>query len=113
MPLDPNVEAIVTVGRSATGAQHLKTSGDCAPGSFELRGYRPDLSGFQACFFCLGVTSAGMTERDYEQVTYGITLAAAETSAGSIRRWCLPMSRAPGLTAPSMAKHGGTGQRKD
>ena len=39
----------------------------------------PALSGFQACFFCLGVSSAGMTEQDYERVTYGITLAAAET----------------------------------
>ncbi len=37
------------------------------------------LSGFDACFFCLGVTSAGMTEADYERVTYGITFAAAQT----------------------------------
>jgi uncharacterized protein YbjT (DUF2867 family) len=37
------------------------------------------LSGFDACFFCLGVSSSGMTEPEYERVTYGITLAAAET----------------------------------
>jgi hypothetical protein len=36
------------------------------------------LSGFDACFFCLGVTSTGMTEENYERVTYGITMAAAE-----------------------------------
>jgi hypothetical protein len=59
----------------------------------------PALSGFQACFFCLGVSSAGMTEKDYERVTYGITLAAQKPSAGSIRRWCLFMSRALGPTA--------------
>jgi hypothetical protein len=38
-----------------------------------------ELEGLDACLFCLGVTSAGMTEADYERVTYGITMAAAET----------------------------------
>jgi uncharacterized protein YbjT (DUF2867 family) len=38
-----------------------------------------ELSGFDACFFCLGVSSAGMTEADYERVTYGVMIAAAET----------------------------------
>jgi hypothetical protein len=37
------------------------------------------LSGFDACFFCLGVSSVGMKEPNYERVTYGITLTAAET----------------------------------
>jgi uncharacterized protein YbjT (DUF2867 family) len=40
---------------------------------------RQYLSGFDACFFCLGVSSAGINEADYERMTYGITLAAAET----------------------------------
>jgi uncharacterized protein YbjT (DUF2867 family) len=39
----------------------------------------PQLSGLDACFFCLGVSSNGMTEADYERITYGITAAAAET----------------------------------
>jgi len=39
------------------------------------------LRGFDACFFCLGVSSAGMKETDYARVTYGFTLAAAETLA--------------------------------
>ena len=38
----------------------------------------PHLSGFEACFFCLGVSSGGMKEDEYERLTYGITLAAAE-----------------------------------
>jgi hypothetical protein len=37
------------------------------------------LAGFDACFFCLGISSAGMKEANYERLTYGITLAAAET----------------------------------
>jgi uncharacterized protein YbjT (DUF2867 family) len=36
------------------------------------------MSGFDACFFCLGVMSSGMAEPDYERVTYGITIAAAQ-----------------------------------
>jgi uncharacterized protein YbjT (DUF2867 family) len=39
----------------------------------------PELSGFDACFFSLGVSSRGMNEADYEHVTYRLTLAAAET----------------------------------
>jgi uncharacterized protein YbjT (DUF2867 family) len=38
-----------------------------------------ELTGFDACFFCLGVSSAGMQEAAYEHVTYGITMAVAET----------------------------------
>lgn len=38
-----------------------------------------ELAGFDACFFCLGVSSAGMKEPDYTRVTYGIVMAAAET----------------------------------
>jgi hypothetical protein len=37
-----------------------------------------ELSGLDACFFCLGVSAAGMQEADYERVTYGVTMAAAE-----------------------------------
>jgi uncharacterized protein YbjT (DUF2867 family) len=39
------------------------------------------LTGFDACFFCLGVSSSGMTEPDYERLTYGIAVAAGETLA--------------------------------
>jgi uncharacterized protein YbjT (DUF2867 family) len=73
------VDAIVTVGRTATGATHPKVQEIVRQDLWNYADIALDLSGFQACFFCLGVTSAGMTERDYERVTYGITLAAAET----------------------------------
>jgi uncharacterized protein YbjT (DUF2867 family) len=77
--LDPNVGAVVTVGRTATGAQNPKLQEIVRQDLWNYADISPELSCFQACFFCLGVTSAGMTERDYERVTYGITLAAAET----------------------------------
>ena len=38
-----------------------------------------ELSGFDVCFFCLGISSAGMNEADYERVTYGIAMTAATT----------------------------------
>ena len=39
------------------------------------------MKGFDACFFCLGVSSAGMSEERYQRVTYDITMAAARTLA--------------------------------
>ena len=44
---------------------------------FDFSGIEDQLAGSDACFFCLGVSSAGMKEADYRRVTYDITLAAA------------------------------------
>ena len=79
--LDPDVESVLSVGRSATGQQHVKLRElvhrdflDCSP-------IESELSGFDACFFCLGVSSAGMKEDDYRRITYDFTMAAARTLA--------------------------------
>jgi len=77
--LDPDVRLVETVGRSATGAQHPKLREIVHQDMWHYEAIEANLSGFDACFFCLGVSSAGMTEEDYERVTYGITMAAAET----------------------------------
>ena len=45
----------------------------------DFSGIEDELSGYDACFFCLGVSSAGMTETEYTRVTYDITMAAART----------------------------------
>ena len=75
--LDPGVERVVTVGRSAADVTNTKLRqivhsevGNCAP-------IEALLVGFDACFFCLGVTSAGMSEADYTRITYDLTMAAA------------------------------------
>ena len=76
--LDPQVQLVQTAGRTATGARHSKLQEIVHQ---DLRNYttvEPDLSGFEACFFCLGVSSSGMKKEEYERLTYGITLAAAE-----------------------------------
>ncbi len=77
--LDPDIDGILTVGRSATGVAHAKLRQLVRPDLMHYAEIEADLSGFDACFFCLGVSSAGMSEPEYERLTYGITMAAAET----------------------------------
>jgi uncharacterized protein YbjT (DUF2867 family) len=79
--LDADIEAAVAVGRSATGLKHARLREIVRPNLLDYADIETELQGFEACFFCLGVTSAGMTEADYQRVTYDITLAAARTLA--------------------------------
>jgi uncharacterized protein YbjT (DUF2867 family) len=79
--LASDVELVETVGREATGTQHPKVREVVHREMLDFRAIERELTGFDACFFCLGVSSAGMSEADYERVTYGITMAAAETLA--------------------------------
>jgi uncharacterized protein YbjT (DUF2867 family) len=76
--LDQNVQLVQTVGRTATGALHAKLRDIVHPDLWHYAAIESDLAGFDACFFCLGMSSSGMTEPAYERLTYGITLAAAE-----------------------------------
>ena len=77
--LDAEVERVLTTGRTPTGVQHAKLQEIVHPDMWNYAPIEDRLRGFDACFFCLGVTSAGMSEADYTRVTYGITMAAAET----------------------------------
>jgi uncharacterized protein YbjT (DUF2867 family) len=79
--LDEDVGHVLTVGRGATGQAHDKLRELVVPDLTDLASIEPELSGFDACFFCLGVSSAGMAERDYRRITYDITLAVARTLA--------------------------------
>jgi uncharacterized protein YbjT (DUF2867 family) len=77
--LDAGVSQVVTIGRSPTGLSDPKMREIVHKDLWDYSAIQPQLRGLDACFFCLGVTSAGMTEPDYERVTYGIAMAAAET----------------------------------
>jgi len=77
--LDTGVALVVAIGRTATAVQHPKLREIVHKDLWDYSSIEPQLRGFDACFFCLGVTSAGMSEEDYSRVTYGITHAAAET----------------------------------
>jgi uncharacterized protein YbjT (DUF2867 family) len=76
-----DVERVTAIGRSATGIQHPKLRDLLVPDPMDYRNVEADLSGFDACFFCLGVSSAGMDEARYTRITYDLTLAAAAVLA--------------------------------
>jgi uncharacterized protein YbjT (DUF2867 family) len=77
----PDVERIAVVGRTATGVKDLKLVEIVLPDLSDYTSIEGRLQGFDTCFFCLGVSSSGMKEADYERVTHGFTLAAGETLA--------------------------------
>jgi uncharacterized protein YbjT (DUF2867 family) len=77
--LDSEVELVATVGRTANGVQDPKLTQIVHRDLADYGGVEDKLRGFDACFFCLGVSSSGMKEPDYDRVTYGLTMAAAET----------------------------------
>jgi len=76
---DPEVSLIRIVGCTASGVDHPKVRETVHADLSNYSSIEPELTGFDACFFCLGVSSVGMPEADYERITYGITIAAAET----------------------------------
>ncbi|MFD1543238.1 epimerase [Nonomuraea guangzhouensis] len=78
---DDRVEAVLTVGRTPTGRTHGKLREITHSDLLDLTPIEADLSGYDACFFCLGVSSAGMSEKDYRRVTYDYTLTAGDTLA--------------------------------
>ncbi|HEV2110711.1 MAG TPA: NAD(P)H-binding protein [Gammaproteobacteria bacterium] len=78
---DPRVEAVLAVGRSATGQNHPKLAEWVQRDLFDYSSSAARLKGYDACFFCLGVSSAGMVEADYRRLTHDLTLAAAGTLA--------------------------------
>jgi uncharacterized protein YbjT (DUF2867 family) len=77
--LDPHVQQVRVVGRTPSGVRHPKLRETVHPDLWHYEEIEAELSGFDACFFSLGVSSAGMKAEEYEHITYGITLAAAET----------------------------------
>lgn len=78
---DSRVEAVLAIGRSATGQQHPKLKELVHKDLFDYGSVELALKGYGACFFCLGISSAGMSEADYRHITYDLTLAAAKALA--------------------------------
>lgn len=77
--LDPDVETVLVVGRSPSGQRDAKLREVTHTDFFNLSAIEPDLAGDDACLFCLGISSLGMSEPDYRRITYDITLAVANT----------------------------------
>jgi nucleoside-diphosphate-sugar epimerase len=76
---DDGVETVVAIGRGPSGQTHPKLREMIRKDLFDVDG--ADLKGYDACFFCLGVSSAGMTEADYAHLTYDLTLGWARVLA--------------------------------
>jgi uncharacterized protein YbjT (DUF2867 family) len=77
--LDSGVTRVQVIGRTPTGVHHSKLRETVHSDLWHYSAIERDLAGFDACFFLLGVSSAGMKAEAYEHITYGITMAAAET----------------------------------
>src|ERR1039458_10293483 len=72
--LDPEVRSVLSIGRSSTGRQDEKLRELVHKDLSDYSAIESQLTGFDACFFCLGITSAGMSEEKYRKVTYDITM---------------------------------------
>jgi uncharacterized protein YbjT (DUF2867 family) len=78
---DPEVEAVLAIGRSITGQHHPKLREIRHPDLRDLSAIAAELSGYDACLFCLGISSVGLSEAHYAHVTHDLTLSIARTLA--------------------------------
>jgi len=79
--LADDVTEVVALGRTPTGQQHPKLRELVHADLFDCHAVEAQLSGFDAGFFCIGVTSSGMAETEYARLTHDLTLAVAQTLA--------------------------------
>lgn len=77
--LDDGIDEVLVVGRTSTGVQNPKLQEILHEDLFDLSPIEDRLAGYDACFFCLGVSAAGMKEPEYRRVTYDMTLSVATT----------------------------------
>jgi uncharacterized protein YbjT (DUF2867 family) len=76
---DPDVEAVVVINRKSVGIVHPKLKEILHEDFFNLPPIEKHLIGYNACFFCLGVSAIGMKEADYYKMTYTLTMHVATT----------------------------------
>jgi uncharacterized protein YbjT (DUF2867 family) len=79
--LDSSVESVLVVGRTPIGIEDPKLREIVPADMFDLAPVAAELAGYDACLFCLGVSSTGLSEEAYRRVTYDLTLGVARTLA--------------------------------
>ena len=79
--LDADVDSVLAIGRAATGVTHPKLRDVNHSDFTDFTALRAELTGVDATFFCLGVSSVGMPEERYRRITYDFTLAAGRALA--------------------------------
>ncbi len=77
--LHPDVESILVINRKPCGVTHPKLTEIIHADFFDLSVIESQVSGYNACFFCAGVSSVGMKELEYTKVTYDLTMGFAKT----------------------------------
>ncbi len=75
----PKVEEVLALSRKSSGYSHPKLKEILHQDFFDISSISADLKNYDACFFCLGVSSVGMKEEEYHKLTYELTLHVAET----------------------------------
>jgi uncharacterized protein YbjT (DUF2867 family) len=76
---DPGVEKVLIVNRRPSGKTHPKLKEVIPEDFYDLSAAEEQLTGYDACFFCLGVSSVGMKMDAYRRVTYDLTMHFGET----------------------------------
>ena len=79
--VDPDVESVLSIARRPCGKQDPKLQEILHDDFFDYSAIESRLAGYDACFFCLGVSSVGMDAERYRHLTYDLTMAAATTLA--------------------------------
>ena len=79
--LHPDIESVLVINRRPCNIQHPKLKEIIHENFFDFSAIEDQLSGYNACFFCLGISSVGMKEDKYSKVTYDLTLGFATTLA--------------------------------
>lgn len=75
----PDVEKVLVINRRPDGVTHPKLIEIIHQDFFDLSAIEEQLAGYDACFFCLGVSSVGMKEPEYYRLTYTLTMHVAQT----------------------------------
>lgn len=75
----PDVEQVLVVNRKPGGVAHPKLKEIVHKDFFNLGPIEKELAGYNACFFCLGVSSVGMDKDEYRHLTYDLTMNFAQT----------------------------------
>ncbi|MBK0379390.1 NAD-dependent epimerase/dehydratase family protein [Mucilaginibacter segetis] len=74
-----DVEAILIINRKKSGVTHSKVTEIIHSNFYDMSNIENSLKGYNTCFFCLGVSSIGMSEKEYTKVTYTLTMHVAQT----------------------------------
>jgi putative NADH-flavin reductase len=75
--LHPDVQEVLVVGRRSAGVTHPKLKEILHSNFHDLSAIKDQLKGYNACYFCLGVSSIGMKEKEYHHLTYDLTMHMA------------------------------------